>query len=222
MPGGLVPIRPASGQTVSVYGQNLTFSPTDGLSWVYITQAGSSTGQWATVTSANPYQVSFVVPTGLAAGNYQVWVHNGHGGEYGWSSPMTLTVVAAAAANGPVFNVLNYGAIGNGVTNSTAAFQAALNAAGQYPGATVYVPAGNYMVSQIFMRSNNLLIGDGAGKTNILEMTPPAGTAAPNQMFTPASNSQVENLTLNANNRRDGGRDVRPVFDQHAFLRCDV
>jgi hypothetical protein len=191
------PDQASSGQTVAIYGQNLTFSPTDGLSWVYITQAGSSTGQWATVTSANPYQVSFVVPAGLASGNYQVWVHNGHGGEYGWSSPVTLAVVAAVAANGPVFNVLNYGAIGNGVTDSTVAFQAALNAAGQYPGATVYVPAGNYIVSHIFMRPDILLTGAGAGETNILEI---ANAAAMNTMFTPASNSQVENLTLNANN----------------------
>ncbi len=194
------PNQATSGQTVSVYGQNLTFSPTDGLSWVYITQAGSSTGQWATVTSANPYQVSFVVPTGLATGNYQVWVHNGHGGKYGWSSPTTLEVVAPAAANGLVFNVLNFGAIGNGVTNCTAAFQAALNAASQYPGATVYAPAGNYMISQIYMRSNILLTGDGAGKTNILEITPHAGASALNTMFSPATNSKVENLTLNANN----------------------
>jgi hypothetical protein len=194
------PNQASPGQTVSVYGQNLTFSPTDGLSWVYITQAGSSTGEWATVSSANPYQVSFVLPTGLATGNYQVWVHNGHGGEYGWSSPMTLSVVAAAAANGPVFNVLNYGAIGNGVTNSTAAFQAAINAAAQYPGATVYAPAGNYMVSQIYMRPNILLTGDGAGKTNILEITSAPSAAALNTMFSPASDSKVENLTLNANN----------------------
>jgi len=193
------PNSASSGQTVSVYGQNLTFSPTGGLSWVYITQAGSSTGQWATVTSANPYQVSFTVPTGLAPGNYQVWVHNGHGGEYGWSSPMTLAVVAAAATNGPVFNVLNYGAVANGVTDSTAAFQAAINAAAAYPSATVYVPTGNYVISQIFMKPGVTLLGDGAGKTNILE-NPTANASTLTAMVWLNSNIQIEDLTLNTNN----------------------
>ena len=193
------PNQASADQTVSVYGQNLTFSPTDGLSWVYITQAGSSTGQWATVTSANPYQVSFVVPAGLAAGSYQVWVHNGHGGEYGWSSPMTLGVVAPPAANGPVFNVLNYGAIGNGTTDDTLAFQTAINQTYDYPSSTVYVPAGNYVISQIFMRPGVTLIGDGAGKTNILE-SPTSNAASTYTMVWGAQNSQIENLTLNDNN----------------------
>jgi len=193
------PNSASAGQTVSIYGQNLTFSPTDGLSWVYITQAGSSTGQWASVTSANPYQVTFDVPAGLAAGNYQVWVHNGHGGEYGWSSPTTLSVVAAAAANGPVLNVLNYGAVGDGVTNCTAAFQAALNAARNDPGATVYAPAGNYLIGQISMEPGVLLTGDGAGKTNLIEIAPTSKTPAPTAMVWLSSNSQIQNLTLNAN-----------------------
>ncbi|MGD0766814.1 MAG: glycosyl hydrolase family 28-related protein [Tepidisphaeraceae bacterium] len=193
------PNQASAGQTVAVYGQNLTFSPTDGLSWVYVTQAGSSTGQWANVISANPYQVSFVVPTGLASGNYQVWVHNGHGGEYGWSNPMTLGVVAAAAFNGPVFNVVNFGAVGNGVTDDSAAFQAAMDAAQNSPGATVYVPTGNYVVSQFYLAANALLVGDGAGKSNILE-SPNATGVLDHPIVWLASNSQIENLTLDDNN----------------------
>jgi hypothetical protein len=193
------PNQASPGQTVSVYGQNLTFSPTDGLSWVYITQAGSSTGQWATVTSANPYQVSFTIPTGLATGNYQVWVHNGHGGEYGWSSPVTLSVVAPVAFNGPVFNVLNFGAVGNGVTDSTAAFLAAESAAAKSPGSTVYVPTGNYIVSQFRIAQDTVLVGDGAGKSNILE-SPTSDAASLYTMVWLGPDSQVENLTLDDNN----------------------
>lgn len=39
------------------------------------------------------------------------------------------------------FNVLDYGAVGNGTTDDTAAFQAAVNAALARPGATLYIPA---------------------------------------------------------------------------------
>ncbi len=188
-----------AGQVVSVYGQNLTYTASDGSSWVFITQAGSNTGQWASVVSANPYKVDFVVPENLTNGNYQVWVHNGHGGEYGWSSPVTLTVANAVAFNGPVLNVESFGAVGDGVTDDTAAFAAAITAANKLTNATIYVPAGNYLVTQITLGSEQLL-GDGQGKTNIIEAPLANGAAAPYAMLWLSSNSQVKNLTLNSNN----------------------
>ena len=48
------------------------------------------------MTAVNPYKVDFTVPADLQNGNYEVWMHNGHGGHYGWSGPLTLTVY-----NGP-------------------------------------------------------------------------------------------------------------------------
>jgi polygalacturonase len=193
------PNSASAGQTISVYGQNLTYTATDGSSWVFITKAGSNTGQWASVVSANPYKVDFVVPANLGNGTYQVWVHNGHGGEYGWSSPVTLTVANPVVFNGPVLNVESFGAIGNGVTDDTAAFQAAITAAGKLTNATVYVPAGNYLVSQINLGSEQLL-GDGQGKTVILETPSTTTSTTPYAMLWLSSNSQVKNLTLDSNN----------------------
>ena len=43
-----------------------------------------------------------------------------------------------------LYNVFDYGAVGDGQTDNTSAFQAALNAAGENGGGTVYVPAGWY------------------------------------------------------------------------------
>lgn len=190
------PNQASPGETVSVYGQNLTYSASDPRSWVYLTQAGSGTGQWLSVTSANPYQVNFVLPENLASGTYQVWVHNGHGGDYGWSSPMTLTVASPYLYNGPVFNVMNYGAKGDGVTDDTAAFEAAIAAASKYVGATVYAPAGTYMVSQLNVGAEQLL-GDGQGKTVLLE-TP--SSDPPYAMLWVTSDAQVKDLTLDSNN----------------------
>lgn len=50
--------------------------------------------------------------------------------------------------NGAPFNVLDYGAVGDGIANDTAAIQAAITAAGarQYGGA-VYFPVGEYVVT---------------------------------------------------------------------------
>lgn len=190
------PNQATAGQTISVYGQNLTFTATDGKSWVYITQAGSSSGQWASVVSANPYCVTFVVPENLSAGNYQVWAHNGHGGVYGWSSPVTLTVTAPAAASTQIFNVASFGAIGNGVTDDTAAFNAAIGAASKYPGAEVYVPAGTYVISQITI-GDVQLVGAGQGTTTLLG----APVSSPSYaMLWVDSDTQVKDITLNTNN----------------------
>jgi hypothetical protein len=54
---------------------------------------------------------------------------------------------AAEPAQGPVpdsFNVRSFGAVGDGETDDTAAFQRALDAAGKARGGVVYAPRGNY------------------------------------------------------------------------------
>ena len=56
-----------------------------------------------------------------------------------------------------VYNVKNYGAIGDGVTDDTAAFQAALTAAPA--GATVYVPPGTYLVNALTRTSSAFIRG---------------------------------------------------------------
>src|SRR5690606_31192986 len=46
-----------------------------------------------------------------------------------------------------VFNVKDYGAVGDGITDDTDAFQAALDEARVNGGGTVYVPAGRYHIA---------------------------------------------------------------------------
>jgi hypothetical protein len=57
--------------------------------------------------------------------------------------PATTTTTAAPAPAG-TYNVANYGAKGDGVTDDAAAIQAAVNAASAAGGGTVYLPAGTY------------------------------------------------------------------------------
>lgn len=65
-------------------------------------------------------------------------------------------------------NVKAFGAKGDGVTNDTAAVQAAINT-----GDPVYLPAGNYMCGALTKTNNAALFGDGFGRTTI---TARAGT----------------------------------------------
>jgi len=93
----LGPDKAAAGRTTAIHGINLAHGNVAGTnnSHVYIKPADGS-GQWASVTNVNPYRVQFTVPAGLATGTYEVWIHNGHGGIYGWSkSPNSLIVYSA-------------------------------------------------------------------------------------------------------------------------------
>ncbi len=157
------------GGMVSVYGRNLSNGAATPQSWVYL-QTDSGVGQWAKVTSANPYQVQFTVPASLIPGaKYQVWVYNGHGGKYGWSENATeLTVNAAKSWNG-VVNVQNSttingvvypGAVGDGVTDDGPAIQRAISTLKPYE--TLYFPADTYEVDgeRLVLPSNVRVMGD--------------------------------------------------------------
>jgi hypothetical protein len=46
------------------------------------------------VTESAKYQLRAQLPTQLATGSYQLWVHAGNGGQFGWSEPLEIDIVA--------------------------------------------------------------------------------------------------------------------------------
>jgi hypothetical protein len=159
------------GSSVSVYGRNLSYQNGTGSSWVFIRPWGASAGTSSipcTVTRVNPYKVTFTVPGNLAGGIYEVWIHNGHGGRYGWSGPLGFTVDSNPVYqwNGTVRNVRATGAYGDGVHDDQAALQNTIYSSS--PGDIVYLPAGNYLISRRLNLVNGIAIqGAGAASTTI-------------------------------------------------------
>ena len=98
----------------------------------------------AKVIKASSYDLHFRVPDALPLGDYQLFLHNGHGGPLGWSAPLALQVEAAAPWPATVFNAKDYGAKGNDSSDETAAVQAALDAAEANGGGVVLLPPGKY------------------------------------------------------------------------------
>ncbi|HEV2765433.1 MAG TPA: glycosyl hydrolase family 28-related protein, partial [Pyrinomonadaceae bacterium] len=200
------------GARVSVYGRNLSNNNGTTTAWVYIKPMGAAAGQWAAVSSVNPYKVEFTVPDNLINGAYEVWAHNGHGGRYGWSGPVLLNVEDGQPWAGPVFNVRDYGAKGDGAADDEAAIQAALSAASKAPGSTVLFPAGVYMVSKGFNPPSNVRWrGEGKDAT-VIKLS--SGFVKPadddgrhySLLFSGAGTRGVEirDLTLDANGNLNG------------------
>ncbi len=75
-----------------------------------------------------------------------------------WSFP--AWGAAPQSAHPPFFNVLDYGAQNQGSAPSTDAFRAAIGAARQAGGGTVYIPAGDYVSGPIELFSNITLYID--------------------------------------------------------------
>ena len=90
----------------------------------------------------------------VGTGDYQVFVHNGLGGRFGWVKAGSLTIKEKKAWPQTVFNVVDYGAKPNfdpnrsrlDKTNDSPAFQRALDAAGENGGGVVYIPKGCYQL----------------------------------------------------------------------------
>ena len=168
----LGPDKGAVGDIVSLHGVNLAHDNIAGMgnSYIYLKPAGSdSEGQWAYVTNVNPYRVQFEIPSDLSNGTYEVWVHNGHGGQYGWAkSPNNLTIYDGPQWTATLFNVKDYGAVGDGVADDTNAIKVAIDACPVNSMATVYFPAGTYKVtSQLTMKSGTRWAGAGKYDTII-------------------------------------------------------
>lgn len=87
---------------------------------------------------------------------------------------------------GPVFNILDYGAHNDGTGNATDAFRAAIAAARKAGGGTVFVPAGHYTSGPIEMASNLTLYFDAGAIVRFPAVKLP---------FTPGRQQGVETLT---------------------------
>jgi hypothetical protein len=107
-------------------------------------------------------------------------------------------------------SVKDFGAVGDGVTDDTAAINAAITYIGSSGGGSVYAPRGTYMVSSstdaIKINYDNVrLYGDGIGSTIFKNLASSTGTVIHAYKgtypggLTPIQNIIIENLTVDGN-----------------------
>ena len=81
------------GDVTRVFGRNLSRRPDFARGFVYLCKPGQQ-GIWVKPPKGGKYSLWFEVPDSLEPGNYEVWVHAGQGGAWGWGGPIPLHVKA--------------------------------------------------------------------------------------------------------------------------------
>jgi len=109
-------------------------------------------------------------------------------------------------------SVKDYGAIGNGVADDTAAFQLAINAS-----SAVYVPAGTYITNVVTLDANTMLYGDGA--TSIIRQSASfiGGSQGSIYANSGSAGSQISNIVIR-DLRVEGANIVAPTFSEFKHL----
>lgn len=127
-------------------------------------------------TAADGFCLRFTVPVDLAAGKYQVQIHNGCGGNAAWRAAGSVQIAAAPVTPPGVFSVLEmYGPDAEKQMRKslvkytqpidrTEGILAALKKAKENGGGVVYFPAGRYTVSgTLNIPPHTILRGEGMG-----------------------------------------------------------
>ena len=99
------------------------------------------------VEKADAYAVRLAIPANTPAGQFQLWLSNGWGGELGCGHPLVVRVAQRVPWPSTRFDVRDFGATGDGVHDDTEAIRAALARAQSQGGGVVWLPGGRYEVT---------------------------------------------------------------------------
>ncbi len=91
----------AGGRLLRVFGRNLAQRPDCSIAWITLTRPGQY-GHWLPIVSAAKYHVQARLPEKLEPGEYQLWVHAGQGGRFGWAEPLKITIAPPQVRAGAV------------------------------------------------------------------------------------------------------------------------
>ncbi len=86
----------SAGDAVRIFGRNLARSPEYTAAFVYLALPGQP-GRWLNLEQSGKYSLTVRLPAQLELGTYDIWVHAGRGGEFGWGGPVKLRVQARRA-----------------------------------------------------------------------------------------------------------------------------
>ncbi len=177
------------GGTKRIFGKNLSTGHGTTTAYVYLQPATGGALAPLPVKSVEPYAVEFTVPTGTATGSYKVYLHNGHGGRYGWGAPLNLWVAKPWVRSNSEVVVSASG------TDDSTAIQNAINRQnGLANGGTVRLKSGTYTIAApLSLTSKVRLAGAGKDATKVaIRLASPASTG----LALIGDQSAVQDLTI--------------------------
>ena len=152
------------------------------------------------IKRADKYTLCAVVPTDVATGQATLFVHNGHGGPWGWSPPVTVPVRTRTPWPTTEFNVRRFGAAGDGETDDTGAVRAALAKAAANKGGVVVVPRGTYKITGLLTVPERTVVrGQGRDTTRLYV---PKDTPEFSSVFAGHGDFAIEHLWVTAQTPR--------------------
>ena len=124
-----------------VFGKNFRLDSQEGpWSGRVVLRDGKGKFHPVEVSAANKYALTMRIPEDMPEGEASVFVHNGWGGGAGWSAPLKLDIKQLDRWPQTVFNVRDFGALGDALHDDTGAFQAALRKCEDNGGGVVFLP----------------------------------------------------------------------------------
>ncbi len=118
------------------------------------------------------YECWAVLPEDLPEGEYELFVHNGAGGEAGWGGPLRLVVQPRPEPPKVVLNARDFGAKGNGVDDDTDALRQALVKAGELGGGIVLLPPGLYPIKAPLWVPSGVTLQGAGNRNSVLIVLP--------------------------------------------------
>lgn len=127
---------------------------------------------------------------------------------------MSLTKVTYSMIENAALDVTNYGADSTGVDDSTAAIQAAIDAAGAADGNVVYLPAGTYKITDTLdiPYTNVVIVGNGSGQSH--DTGTSSGTTATRLLWAGAAGGKMVSINSpsGASNQKKTGCGVKGIM----------
>ncbi len=100
-------------------------------------------------SASSMYSLEFRIPDEIPSGDYELFIHNGMGGTFGWKKAGLLCVSQKQEEKNVVMNVVDMGGDPEGLKDSTFAIVQAMERLSSYGGGTVFFPSGRYRIDSV-------------------------------------------------------------------------
>ncbi len=184
------------GDWIQVFGRNIVRRP-DRAQLVLLPEGGGAPAVMGP-TSGDMWRGAFRIPDRLPPGRYSLRLSNGDGGDSERVDAGSITVRLREVEPTQSFDIRAYGAIGDGKADCTRAIKAAIDAANEAGGGTVYLPRGRYLVSDTLVIPPRVSIR--GERIDLVNLVWPDFERPPAALLRGTSHFSIENLTIYASN----------------------